>query len=224
MAELERALERLAHDVEWPATPALDAQVARPRRRRVALAVALVLVALGIAFAVQPARSALLRFFHLGAVTVQRVDTLPAAEERPLGAALGDPITQAAARQLLGRAFRAPAGVEPQLYASGQVVSALLATPDAVLLTELRTSGVDGDVLVKKLVGTSTDVHGVDLGFDAPAVWIRGREHVFLTPALPPRLAGNTLIWVSGGLTYRLEGKTLALALARRLAQQIEAG
>jgi hypothetical protein len=220
MTELERALERLAAEIDWPSTPSLQLRHGPARRRRLLLAVALVLLALGIAFAVPPARSAILRFLHLGSVTIERVDTLPAAEERPLSSSLGVPITRADARGLLGTRFRTPGAVEPQLYRSGQSVSALLATPDPVLLTELR-AGVNGDMLVKKLVGTSTDVHGVDLGFDAPAVWIGGREHVYLAPSLPPRLAGNTLIWVRGGITYRLEGKTLSLTLARTLARQI---
>ena len=219
MPELERALERLADEVAWPATPAFELDRA-PSRRRWLVAVALAVVALAIAFAVPPARSALLRLFHLGGVTVERVQTLPAAQERPLSASLGVPVTAADARELLGTRFRAPGDLAPQLYRSGQSVSALLAAPDPVLLTELR-AGVNGYVLVKKLVGTSTDVHGVDLGLNAPAVWIRGAEHVYLAPPLPPRLAGNTLIWVRDGITYRLEGATLTLGLARDLARQI---
>jgi hypothetical protein len=221
MTELERALERLAADVGWPSTPPFELRLARGgRRRRLYLAAALVLLAVGIAFAVPPARSAILRFLHIGGVTIERVGTLPASEERPLSASLGVPTSRADARALLGTPFRTPDHVESQLYRSGQVVSALLATPDPVLLTELR-AGVSGDVLVKKLVGTSTGVRGVDLGFAAPAVWLEGREHVYLAPPLPARLAGNTLIWVRGRITYRLEGKTLSLELARTLARRI---
>jgi len=47
------------------------------------------LVALGIALAVPPARSAILRFFHIGSVTVERVETLPHAQQRSLVAGLG---------------------------------------------------------------------------------------------------------------------------------------
>ena len=40
-------------------------------------------------------------------------------------------------------------------------------------------------------------------------------------PSAPPRLAGNTLLWESAGVTYRLEGARLdrqtALAIARSL-------
>jgi hypothetical protein len=222
MADLERALEQLAPGVEWPATPTFELR-RRARRRRWLVAVAVVLLALAIAFAVPPARSALLRFFHLGGVTIERVDTLPPAQERSLGSSLGVPITASAARELLGARFRVPGDLEPQLYRSGQVVSTLLATPDPVLLSEFR-AGARGDLMIKKLIGYATDAQGVDLGLNVPAVWIHGREHAYLAPPLPPRLAGNTLLWVEGFVTYRLEGKTLTLARARELAREIAAG
>src|SRR6188508_1463835 len=96
MTELERALVALGQELELPPQPDLAAGIrARLERRRpfgwraVAFAAALVALAFGIAMAVPPARSAILRFFHIGAATVQRVDTLPAARQRPLVAGLG---------------------------------------------------------------------------------------------------------------------------------------
>src|SRR5438094_349347 len=94
MAELERALAALAGEIEFPTAPDLRPRVReRLERRRLArpfaLAVALLVVAFGIAMAVPPARSAILRFFHIGAVTVERVQRLPAARERPLATGLG---------------------------------------------------------------------------------------------------------------------------------------
>jgi hypothetical protein len=41
-------------------------------------------------------------------------------------------------------------------------------------------------------------------------------------PAASPRLAGNTLLWSSGAITYRLEGRTLTEQLALRLATEID--
>ena len=85
MTELERALVLLGRELDLPAEPDLRSRVRerieRKRRVRRALvfAVALVVVAFGIAFAVPEARSSILRFFHIGAATVERVDTLPAA-------------------------------------------------------------------------------------------------------------------------------------------------
>jgi hypothetical protein len=216
MSDFERALEQLSPHLDWPATPTF--RLTYRRRRRWLAAVAVVALALAVAFAVPPARSALLRFLHIRGVSIERVDTLPPAQERSLADSLGVPITAADARALLAQPFQAPDDLRPQLYRSGQSVSALLATPDPVLLTELR-GGVDGPMLMKKLVGGLTDARFVDLGLGGPAVWISGSEHYYLAPPLPPRLAGNTLLWVRGPLTYRLEGKTLTLALARKLAR-----
>src|SRR2546422_454294 len=94
MTELERALVALAREIDFPPEPDLRSRVReRIERKRFArplvLAVALLALAFGIAMAVPPARSAILRFFHIGAVTVEQVETLPAARERPLAAGLG---------------------------------------------------------------------------------------------------------------------------------------
>src|SRR5512132_3685714 len=94
MTELERALIALGNELEFPPTPDLWPGVRERLHRRswfrpAVFAVALGLVAVGIAFAVPPARSAILRFFHLGAATVEQVDTLPAAQNRPLVSGLG---------------------------------------------------------------------------------------------------------------------------------------
>src|SRR5256885_16519855 len=96
MTELERALVALGRDVEFPATPDVWAGVGeRLHRRRwlrpVVFAVALGALAIGVAMAVPPARSTILRFFHIGSATVERVQTLPAAQERPPAAGPGPP-------------------------------------------------------------------------------------------------------------------------------------
>jgi hypothetical protein len=206
MTELERALTSL--DVDWPVTPAFDLR--RPARRRAwAVALAAALLALGVAFAVPQSRAALLRVLHVGGVTVERVQTLPAAQERPLASTLGMRVSAAEAEALLGRPF----GVQARLYRSGDVVSALLRGP--VVLSELRT-GV-GTMILKKLVGTGTTVRYVRAD-GAPGVWITGAPHVVLAPELPPRLEGNVLVWVRGAITYRLEGKALTLDAAQDLA------
>ncbi|HET8528697.1 MAG TPA: hypothetical protein VFL60_07295 [Gaiellaceae bacterium] len=206
MTELERALARL--DVEWPATPAFDLR--RPARRQAwLLALAAAAVAVGVAFAVPQSRAALLRVLHLGGVTIERVRTLPPAQERALASTLGTPVGPAEAEALLGRPF----GVDAKLYRSGALVSALL--PGPVVLTELRT-GI-GPAVLKKVVATSTDVRPVRVR-GAPGVWIAGEQHAVFAPPLPPRLAGNVLVWVRGPITYRLEGKELTLERAQQLA------
>jgi hypothetical protein len=215
MTELERALEQL--DVVWPETPTFDLR--RPARRRLLLAAAALVAAVATALAVPSSRGAILRFLHLRGVSIERVGTLPAAQQQSLSATLGAPLTPRRAAMLLGRPFRFPDGVAAPLYRSGRGVSALFRAPEPVLLTELRTN-IEGDLVFKKIMGAATG--GSYLTLDAaPAVWVAGAPHVFQLGPLPPRLAGNVLLWVRGSLVYRLEGAALTLADARRLAEQI---
>jgi hypothetical protein len=207
MAELERELAAL--DVDWPPTPAFD--VRRPARRRWPFVAAATAAAVGVAFAVPPARSGILRLFHLRGVSIEHVQTLPAAAARPIVRELGVPVSAAEARAVLGRPF----GVDAQLYRSGDAVSALLAGP--VLLTELRV-GVPGDAIVKKILGGEADAITVLVG-GRPAIWIAGAPHVFQLPPSSPRLAGNTLLWERGSVLFRLEGRALSQQQAQALAR-----
>src|SRR5438093_13533161 len=107
MAELERDLRSLAAAVAWPPAPDFASRLDLRRRRLLlrpaALAFAVVAVAaLAAALAVPQSRSAILRFFHLRGETMQRVNTLPRAEERPLAAGLGGQIGDARAASILG--------------------------------------------------------------------------------------------------------------------------
>jgi hypothetical protein len=214
MTDLERMIEQL--DVDWPSTPSFSVPVsAQRRRRRLALVAVVVLIAVGVAFAVPSARSAILRFFHLRGVTIERVATLPRAESRPLQASLGAPVTRAEAQRLLGVPFAA-AGV--QVYRRGRAVSALVRVQTVVLLTEFRSGG--GEAVLKKLAAGPAGVEWTTVAPDVPAVWIRGR-HVLIEPLLPPRYAGNTLLWQRGDVTFRLEGRSLTLSEARRLAARL---
>ena len=225
--QLERALALLAAEVEWPETPEvslrLDASRAPARRRvwrrPVVVAFAAVVLAVVVAFAVPPARSAILDLFGLGGVTVERVSTLPAAEQRPLAADLGAPITPEAAELVLGVPVALPSfHGELRLYQRDGTVSALLATPEPVLLSEFRP-GLGASVL-KKLAGMST-VEWVPIAEGVEGLWIAGEEHVVFWAATPPRLAGNVLVWERDGITYRLEGKTLTRARALELAREM---
>ena len=104
MTELELSLAALAPEVDWPATPTLALPHVLPRRSRprlvIAVALAALVVAVGAAFAVPSARSAILRFFGFGGVTIERVATLPSAQERPLAATLGTPVSRDAAESV----------------------------------------------------------------------------------------------------------------------------
>jgi hypothetical protein len=209
MSELERALERL--DVAWPATPTFT-YARRSVRRRLALAALALTCAIAAAFAVPQSRGAILRFFHLRGVTIERVQSLPPAQERALRASLGVPITHVDAERLLTRPF-AVRGVP--VYRSGIVVSALL--PGNVLFSELYNGG--DAMVIKKFVGGANGLRSVELGPGVPGYWLPGRHVVYLPPDLPPRYAGNTLVWQRDGITYRLEGRRLTLARATSLAR-----
>jgi hypothetical protein len=212
MTELERALARL--EIDWPATPSFELRAPAPRSRRpLALSLAVVLAVVA-ALAVPQSRGAILRFFHIGGETIERVDTLPSARERALRDALGVRISRGEAARLLGRPFAAHS---VQLYRADAVVSALL--PGEVLLSELHTG--DDPLILKKYVASATEVGEVALAPGRTGLWIHGGRHVFLVPTLPARFAGNTLVWQRAGVTFRLEGRSLTRAEAVRLARTL---
>jgi hypothetical protein len=210
--DLERELGRL--EIDWPETPPLRLELARRRRRRWPLALAVAAAALAAAFAVPQSRGAILRFLDFGGVTVERVDTLPAAQERPLGADLGPAVTLAQATAALGTRPLLP-DASVTLHLSGPVVSMLFTYGGSpVLLSEF---GSDNVGLLKKIAGTATNVVSVSVG-GHPGVWLSGAPHVFLFPSAPPRLAGNVLLWARNGLTLRLEGAHLTRGEALTLS------
>jgi hypothetical protein len=237
--DLERELRALAAEIEWPATPItvlpLTPVVATPRhaswlrhaswprhaswRRHAILALAAATLAVAAAFAVPQSRGAILRFLRLGAVTVRFVDRLPAAQERPLSAGLGPPVSAAEARAALGAPLLLPRlAAPPPLHVRDGVVSLLfLERGEPVLLSELRGSD---PVLLKKAVAGGSSVEGVRIGTES-GLWLSGAPHVYLFPGAPPRLAGNVLLWQRGTLTLRLEGRNLTRTAALELAQTL---
>jgi hypothetical protein len=231
MTELERALVALGGELDFPPEPnLLPAVSARLGRRRpgfrppLAFAVAVLVVAFGIAMAVPQARSAILRFFHIGAVTVERVDTLPPAQQRPLSAGLGPALSREAAEQRAQLAIKLPGHVEPtRFYGQPGLIATLLHyRGKAVLLAEMRGDQVS---IVKKLAGPGTRMEGADLG--EFGLWIEGGPHVLRwnfgsgqERQIQTRLAGNVLIWLQDDRTYRLEGN-LDKAQLQELARDI---
>jgi hypothetical protein len=226
MTELERALTQLGLEVEFPPEPDLRSRVrARIERRRwgrpLAFAVALVVVAFGIAMAVPPARSAILDFFHIGAVTIQRVETLPPAKEGPLAQGLGPVMTRAEAEQDAGFTLLLH-GVQPHRYYSrpGLIAALIQYRGKPVLFAEF--SG-DQMSLTKKLTPSETRVEPAEIG--TFGIWLTGGKHVVIWnkgQIEGLRLAGNVLIWTDGRRTYRLEGdlgKADMLHLARDITR-----
>jgi hypothetical protein len=222
MVELEQALVALGSELDVPPTPdltsAVRARVARRRgaRRWLIVALAVAVVGVGIAMAVPDARSAILRFFGIGSVKIERVDTLPASREAPLTAGLGPVRTRVDAERIAGFRMVLPQfkGEPPSRYYA--IPDALVATvirsgPTPLVLTELRG---DQTWLSKKIVGQDTKIEParVDV-YDG--LFLSGGRHVLLYEVahgtevrqLATRFAGNVLLWSDGTRTYRLEGR-----------------
>jgi hypothetical protein len=209
--------------IDWPRTPQFELALAQRRgRRRWALAVAIAVAVVAAALAVPESRGAILRFFHLGGVTIQVVDTLPHADERPLAAGLGPVISTASANRVIHALLLPPVDTPPPLhYTPGNIVSLVFEhRGQAVLLSEFPGGG---GLYLKKLASGESHVEGVRVG-TAPALWISGRRHVAFFAGQSPRLAGNVLLWESDGVTYRLEGPNLSKVDAISLAQSLRRG
>ncbi|MFL5919099.1 MAG: hypothetical protein ACJ74X_10280 [Gaiellaceae bacterium] len=216
MTELERALVALGAELDYPPTPELGTRVReRLSRRRwvrpAVLALAVGALAIGIAMVVPPARSAILKFFHIGSVSVERVETLPPARTQPFATGLGP-----ARRQ---PTLRLPDGLTATKYYSGPGMAAatLKYRGRQVLLAELS-----GDQMgfAKKFVSPTTHVEEARIG--EWGLWFSGGMHVLMWRFgnVQTRLAGNVLVWLQNNRTYRLEGeltKGQMLALARKI-------
>lgn len=260
MTELEQALADLGRRLDYPPAPDLvpgvrarlaagpgrRAWLARRRparrpwltRRRLVLALAVLVVALGAAFAVPPARTAILELLGLKGVVVVRVVTLP---EAPVAAdlALGEAASLEEARRRVSFWILVPAALGPpdEVYVADGVPGRVSLVYRARFgLPESSHTGVglllvefDGELdprLIQKLVGPGAGVEEVSAG-GAPGLWFSGGPHVVLyrDPAGEIRedtfrLAGNVLVWQDGRLLLRLEaeiGKDEALELARSL-------
>lgn len=232
MPDLERELRALGADLDFPATPDLVGAVrsriatappARPFRwrRPLVLALATLIVAIGAVMAVPAARTAVLEWLGLRGVTIQHVP-----EERvvPPGGelALGERVTLAQARRNAGFRVRVPRldelGTPDAVYfsaahASGGYVSLVYGSGEDVhlLVTQFRARIDEG--LIQKSIAPGTTVERTSVRGASSAFWIEGEPHqIFYVDderrAIPDtaRLAGNTLLWQLGAVTYRLEG------------------
>src|SRR5262245_2092710 len=241
---LELELRELGRELALPAVPDVSGPVAErlraepaprlaPRRRTVAIAVAIVVVALAAALAVPPVRGALLDLFHIGGVTVERVDTLPpVASSGDLR--LGSATTLEYARRAVDfpilvpdeKTSGRPDGVFLSRVLPGGAVSLLYGTERNPRLLVTAFRGTTEPDLVKKAFAGATEVRPVA---------VRGVQGYFITGAPHAvvfrdrngnvrddeyRLAKDVLLWVAGTVTYRLEGdltEQRALAIAESM-------
>jgi hypothetical protein len=231
---LEQQLAALGNELALPAEPDLAPAVLQRlegRRpfpwRSVALVFAVVAIAVGAAFAVPQARTAILRFFHLGGATVERVDTLPRAVERSRAGGLGRPLSLARAQQAVGYRLALPpvrGGAPKRVYVVGDSLATVLLRVHGrpVLLSEFSSFGPGS---LKKLT-IDTKIEDVSVN-GAEGLWLSGGPHVLRyfdrnlgAQELPVLVHGNVLLWLRGPLTLRLEGK-LTKAQALDLARSV---
>lgn len=236
MTELELRLAELGRELDYPATPnlvgGLQGRLAehRPRRRlRLALALALAVAALfAVVLAASPrARSSFLELFRIGGATISRVEELPRGGARA-GIAPGRPVMLASAQRSVGFRIRLPQAspgrqvrevlLDPR---GGGIVSIVWCCRPVLVLSQFAG---DATTFIRKFVPSSTTLEPVQVG-GKPGYWIAGGPHTVFFQApdgavqdYTVRVAGNTLMWVDGEVTLRLEGRLTraeALALAR---------
>jgi hypothetical protein len=218
--ELEQQLRQLP--VEVPEAPDLaPAVLVRlegrpfPWRRAAVLALAVLAVAIAAAFAVPQARTTILRWFHIGGATIERVETLPPAVERSQASGLGRPMSLKEAERAVGFRLLLPPYKccgPGRVYVLGDSMATVILRIGShrALLSEFPSFGA---FTLKKLTIDQTELEWVPLG-GRQAAWIHGGPHVlrYFDKRLGVRqrtvlIHGNVLIWVHDGLTLRLEGR-----------------
>jgi hypothetical protein len=233
VTELEQRLHLLGRELEFPPEPDVAAAVLarldrRPFRwRAAAIALAVLAVAIGAAFAVPQARTTILKWFHLRGVTVERAETLPPAVERSQARGLGRPLSRAEAERAVGFGIALPplSGEPGRVYVLDDALATVIlrAHGRPVMLSEFRAADFG---LLKKASAGKTVIEPVRVGGD-PGLWLEGSPHTLTyfdrQGAFRQRtvlIRGNVLLWIHGPLTLRLEGKLTraqALELARRV-------
>jgi hypothetical protein len=244
MPELELALRNLGGSLDWPVEPELEQGVLRrireaPVRRRLVsrralvIAFAVLAVAAGALFAVPQTRGAILEFFHLRGVTIERVEELPTVPvQSGLGTFLGDPVTLSQARERADFDVVVPEALgEPdEVYFQdgpppGGMVSFVYGTKDDPRALFTQFAGRVDEIIFKK-VAPDTKVEAVTVD-GQPGYWLEG-AHFFSyldrhgdMESEQVRLAGNVLLWERGTRTLRLEAD-ISKEEALRIAASVE--
>jgi hypothetical protein len=244
MPELELALRNLGGRLDWPVEPELEQGVLRrireaPVRRRLVsrralvIAFAVLAVAAGALFAVPQTRGAILEFFHLRGVTIERVEELPTVPvQSGLGTFLGDPVTLSQARERADFDVVVPEALgEPdEVYFQdgpppGGMVSFVYGTKDDPRALFTQFAGRVDEIIFKK-VAPDTKVEAVTVD-GQPGYWLEG-AHFFSyldrhgdIESEQVRLAGNVLLWERGTRTLRLEAD-ISKEEALRIAASVE--
>ncbi len=187
--------------------------------------------------AVPAARTAILEFFGLRGVTIERVPTSPVTrtgerEQLPSGTlALGEEVSLAEARRradydVIGppTELGEPDAVYFSEFGPGGQVAYLYGDQRNVRALVIQFSARLEERFIQKAAGPNTRIEPVRVN-EGPGWWLEGEPHEFVyvdpaTATVRPetlRLATNTLLWEQGERTLRIEGdltKAEALAIA----------
>jgi hypothetical protein len=228
---LERALLSLGERIEYPPTPSFEIQVEQPVTRRVprgwtiaAAVAALVLVVL----AFPGPRRAIADLFGIGSVVFTVVDELP-----PLPAETRIPGVEVTLEDARGGVDFDVLTLEDEpdvvfLESSvpgGMVTLGYGESGDSyrLLITQLAANP-EQPALEKLLAGSTVESVDVD---GSPGFWIEGDPHAIVLLDRngdivedSGRRAGNTLLFISDGVTVRIEGQ-LSLDLALKIADRL---
>lgn len=242
MPELERALFVVGRGLDYPATPDLSSAVRRRlaegerprvpllRRRALVVALAVLAIAVGAVLVVPQARSTVLDWLGIGAVTIRYVEELPPVDTATGDLGLGERVSLEEARAQSGFRVLVPEieGLDdpPGVYyrPEARQVAFLYGSEDdpKLLITQAGTGGA-----VEKLLnvgGTDAELAIVEPG--SAGVWLSGDKHALFYPGAdaeeePFRLVGNALVYeTAAGTTVRIEAevsKDEALRIARSL-------
>ena len=227
--DLERRLQSLAVDMDWPETADVAGSLQLPARRlslwtqpRTRLAVAslgLLIVAFTAALIASPTtRSAVARLLGFPGITVEAPGTEPLPTEAGLD--LGAPTTVAEVQEQVDFPLLTLPLPNPQVSFDARTQAVHIRYEDGddtVLLTQLSGEAEFG--FVKQAGGVKpASVDGVF------ALWATGPEHALLRvengTTLQAKLSGNALLWSRGRVTYRLETDA-NLEDAVRLAERL---
>lgn len=199
---------------------ALRRPIPRPKRLLAAAAVAVVVAVAG-ALAAPGARHAVADWLGIGSVRLTYTGEIPGDTDRAYD--LGTPVPLAEAFDRAAWPLSMPSGMgDPDgVFVGRPTGSVTLVWAASAELPEVDESGI-GLLLgaipgatdagaVSKQATSGTTVELVRVG-DSPAYWIAGEPHRLLVTdpdgqivADATRLAGNTLLWTDGDVTYRLE-------------------
>jgi hypothetical protein len=187
-------------------------------------ALALAFLASGVLFFSPTARHAIAGWLGVPGIEISTTPGRgPSSFDRKLH--LGPRVTLEQANSRLGARVRLPSGpslgapdaihadpTNPVVWLAYRPLPTLPAVAGyhvGLLVTEIRSDAIYG-TFYKKLLGAGGNVRNVSVN-GAPGFWVHGQPHT-IEYRFPlgirqerGRISGNSLIWVSGGITYRLE-------------------